>query len=678
MRRIRLNTVLVGSTAFLVLFAVLAIALATLRLLGRWADEQAFARVALAGSAARPAGARSAADVRTAARLLAERPTAARLLAEGDTAALAMFLERFRATSGLSYCAVAADGRVFAAAGSVPSRGDLTFVAREPFAARQGAEAVCALALDERFAARIAGQVGLPVRLSLGGPVEEPEPVRGPVREGERYVAREVVAREGLSVAVETSLPRDAIAASLRTLERRFLLLALAVAMLAILVGGWLGRRISGPIQTLERAALRIGGGDLANPISEIPGPGATPAIPAVPAVLEVAEVGSLAAAMEEMRRRLGALTTELRRRRAETEAVLSGIADGVFSVDRDRRIRYLNPQAAALLGVAPNEALGRFCGDVLDPVGEDGVRPCEANCPIVHARFRGGARATESLRRGDGKLAVVITSAEIAEEQQVQVIRAETGLETSRRLRDAVVANVSHEFKTPLAAQLASLELLAERLDELGDEPARKLAASLERGTLRLTRLIDNLLESVRIEAGEDRIRKSPVALDEVVEQAAELTAPLLERRGQKLSIDLPFPLPRVVGDAERLTQVLVNLLANAQKFAPEGTTITIGGRAEPGKVRLWVDDEGPGLPSGSPDDLFARFVRTPKRHVGRGADGPGAEPTEPEETGMGLGLFIVRSIVERHGGRVMAQPLAKGARFSFTLPALAAEEAA
>lgn len=653
MRRIRLSTLLVGSNAVLVLLAVLAIALAAVRLLDRLADEQAIARVALAGTSARQAVERSAEDVRTSARLLAERPTAARLLRESDAAGLAVFLERFRATSGLSACAVRREGRPFASAGTEGSPRTLQLAGSAPIDAAPGATAETRLALDARYSGRIAVQVGLPVRLR---PARAGE-ATGTAREGDRYVSRQTFAAGGLAATIETSLPRAEVADSLHDLERRFLLLALVVAALATLSGLLLGRRIAGPIQALDRAAARIGRGDLSSPIVENGG-------------RETEEVGSLAATMEEMRRRLSRLTSELRRRQAEAEAVLTGIAEGVFAVDRDRRIRYLNPQAARLLGVEPGDALGRFCGDVLDPLGEGGIRPCEDHCPIIHARFLGSARATESLRRNGGKLAVVVTSSEIAEGQQFQVIRDETGMETSRRLRDAVLANVSHEFKTPLAAQLASLELLSERLDELGDQPARQLASSLERGALRLTRLIDNLLESVRIEAGEDRIRRNPVALDEVVEQAAELTAPLLERRRQRLSIELPFPLPRIEGDAERLTQVMVNLLANAQKFAPEGSTITIGGETEPGRIRLWVEDEGPGLPAGSPDDLFARFVRVPGRFPGQAAGSESEPQGEPEETGMGLGLWIVRSIVERHGGQVAAISQERGARFSFTLP--------
>jgi len=254
-------------------------------------------------------------------------------------------------------------------------------------------------------------------------------------------------------------------------------------------------------------------------------------------------------------------------------------------------------------------------------------------------------------------------------------VLRDETEVESARRLRDAVLANISHEFKTPLAAQLASIELLSERLAAAerahaagasgavsNPEGLRELVRSLERGTLRLTQLVDNLLESVRIEAGEMGIRRRAVALDEVVEQAVEMTSPLIDQRGQRLEVDLPYPLPPVAGDAPRLTQALVNLLANANKFAPAASTIRVGAAAEGEGVALWVDDEGPGLPADPEGALFARFVRAPKGGAG----------DEPEPGGVGLGLWIVKSIVERHGGRIELLPRrdAGGTRVRITLP--------
>ncbi len=542
--------------------------------------------------------------------------------------------------------------------------------ARAEAAIERSARDAEAIVHDPRFAGWISEQVGLPVSIldperALANPDDPRMPLRAEVlATGEPGSAR--LEPAGIYLAVrplraptgqvaallETELPRDALASSLALPVRNLLLLALLIAGFATLAGFLLSRRLSRPVRDLTAAAARIGRGDLATPAPRAPG----------------AELGTLAATMDEMRRRLLQLTSELRRRQAEGEAILTGIVEGVFSVDRDRRIRYLNPAAAAMLGVSPAEALGRFCGDVLKPQGRDGVRPCEESCPIVHARFRGGAAATEYLLRPDGtRRAVVITSAPPAEEQQVQLLRDETDVEAARRQRDAVLANISHEFRTPLSAQLASLELLRDRLlrsPEGLDPETRDLVLSLERGSLRLTQLIDNLLESVRIESGQDSIRSRPVALDEVIEEAVEMTAPLLAQRGQSIEVELPYPLPVVHGDAPRLTQVFVNLLANANKFAPAGSSVRVGGAVEEGRIALWVEDEGPGIPGAADSaggrSLFDRFVRL------------AGEGEEPESGGMGLGLWIVRSIVERHGGTVEAGAGSggRGTRLRILLP--------
>jgi signal transduction histidine kinase len=673
MRRVRLGTLLIGLNTGLVLLAVVCLAVAAVRLLGRLADEQALARVGLAGRSALQAVERSADDVSTSAHLLGERPTVGRLLEQRDTAGLAVFLDRFRATSRLSGCAVLVQGKLAAASGTplpwtdlLPASsartgpalvrgpaGDLIFTSSSPLVFYPGGTAVTALRLDDGFVRQVSRQVGLPVKIVPADGVAVQRKAAGaylsalPLRDPSRPAAPVVPV-----AMIETSLPLASVAASLEQLERALFAAALLVAALASLSGLVISRRLAGPVQSLTSAAARIGRGDLATPIPRVPG----------------AELGSLAATMEETRRRLLRLTSELHRRQAEGEAILTGIVEGVLSVDRDRRIRYLNPQAAELLGVRPEEALGRFCGDVLKPVGLNGVRPCEEHCPILHARFRGATRATERLLQPDGTQRVVhITSAAPAEDHQFLVISDETEAEAARRLRDAVLANISHEFKTPLAAQRASIELLRERLLEpSGTEPAapgeeaRALVLSLERGGLRLTQLIDNLLESVRIEAGETSIRSRPVALDEVVEEAVEMTEPLLAQRGQRLEVELPYPLPAVAGDAPRLTQVFVNLLANANKFAPAGSAVRIGGKVEGGTVCLWVEDEGPGVPGGSggAGSLFERFVRAPGREE------------EPEQSGMGLGLWIVQSIVERHGGTVEAQREGERTRIRVTLP--------
>jgi signal transduction histidine kinase len=179
----------------------------------------------------------------------------------------------------------------------------------------------------------------------------------------------------------------------------------------------------------------------------------------------------------------------------------------------------------------------------------------------------------------------------------------------------------------------------------------------SLERGTLRLTQLIDNLLESTRIESGQLSIRHQSVALGEVLEDSSALIGSLLVLRGQKLEVSLPEDLPNIDGDATRLTQVFVNLVANASKFAPENSVIRVGASAAEGRVVAWVDDEGPGVPAAAGTSIFERFRRSPDE--------------EPEAGGLGLGLWIVKSIIDRHGGTIAAERTEDNrTRFSINLP--------
>lgn len=426
---------------------------------------------------------------------------------------------------------------------------------------------------------------------------------------------------------VEVAIPAAEVLRPVQRFLERTLGTAALVIGAALVLSVSLGRRLAQPLAVLARRAAAMGKGDLASPLPLTGG-------------LEVRE---LATTLDEMRRNLLGAEAELGRKRDELAAVLDGIAEGVYAVDRDRRVLYLNPPAAKMLGIAADQAVGRFCGDLLRPRKEKGELPCEERCPILEARFRGPTQVTERLGMpGDsgspaGERVVVLRSSPPSAGIQVQVMRDETAIEAAHRARDLVVADLAHELKTPLAAQAASLELLRERLGESDPELA-ELATSAESGTLRLRRLIENLLESIRIESGQLAIRRLPLELDEVLEEACEMTRPLLARRRQTLELDLPYPLPALRGDPQRLVQVFVNLLSNASKFAPEATTIRVAGEVVAAAVRVRVEDAGPGFPAGADPGRAGRFERGAAR--------------EPAEAGSGLGLWIARSIVERHGG--------------------------
>jgi signal transduction histidine kinase len=683
MKRNSLGWWLAASNVAIVLLVAAGISYFAIDMLRDLADGQQRVAVQLAGANSRAEITRMSENTLANARVLAERPALRRLLTGPERNDLAGVLNRFREDYAVEAVAVFDGAQVVASSGPelpwsqlhtlseeqgerfmvAPSGTELSVigaVARLP--AQFGSFSVMvARVLDANEEELLSAHSGLQVRILnyrkfAAAPDDEFTSLHSEAQTPRRFATKRIesmglyassfpiMASTGESVAfIETRASATETDSAVSSLVWRLIISAIVLAVLALVAGVLLGRRVTQPTQALTDAAVRLGQGDFATSI-----PTAGPA-----------EIGQLARTMDDMRRNLLELNSELRHREAEAQVVLEAVVEGVYAVDQERNIRYLNPQAARLLGVEPQDAIGKFCGDVLKPCAAPGApagaRPCTTTaCPILRARQAGSAQSVEQLQTRAGNRQTVITSSRIVNGLQVQVLRDETELEGVRRARDTVLANVSHEFRTPLAAQLASIELLRDGLKTAPPEKLEELVTSLERGTLRLTRLIDNLLESVRIESGQIDVRRQAIELADVIEDARVLVEALLRQRRQPLEVQVPEGLS-LLGDATRLTQVFVNLIANASKFAPEDTPIYIGAEADETAVRAWVEDSGPGLPEG-PVDIFERFKR-------------GAQ--EPEPGGLGLGLWISRSIVERHGGTITATRTAtQRTRFTLTLP--------
>lgn len=571
------------------------------------------------------------------ARLLATRPTLDRLLREQATDDLTSFLTRYMETAELEAIQVWQDGQLRAAVptleapippaapGYLAWRGKVCGQASEVLADQPHFQVVVVGDLADGTR-QVQRREGIALRVGTGSP---PAPVE------DLFHLRQID-EIGWIMA---SLPQAEISRSVAPLRRTFAWVGLSACLVVALIGLWVGRRWVQPLQALDRAARRIGAGDLSTRVAAVSG----------------RETGMLARTMEDMRDRLAVLTDALRQREGEAKAILAGIVEGVISVDSQRRIVYLNQQAEALLGTTAAQAQGRFCGDVLRPRGP-GARPCEDQCPIVHARSRGASRAVEQLDLADGPRTVVVGSAPPHGATQVLVLRDETEQETANRARDAILAHISHEFRTPLSAQLASIELLRDGLEHMPSADIRAMLATSERSALRLMHLIDNLLESVRIETGLATSLGQEVELEVVLAEAVAMVQPLLEQRRQRIELPEP-PLPLVVGNDTQLIQVFVNLVANANKYAPNGSLIRVGVRTEEARVVVSVEDEGPGILPTLSHSLFDRFQRL-----------------SPEGKGMGLGLWIVKALVERHGGKIWVDrsETLGGARFSVALPLL------
>jgi len=222
-----------------------------------------------------------------------------------------------------------------------------------------------------------------------------------------------------------------------------------------------------------------------------------------------------------------------------------------------------------------------------------------------------------------------------------------------SEHLRNSLLSALSHDLRTPLAALVGLAESLALTRPPLSPEQLESANAIAEEAR-RMGAMVGNLLEMARIESGEVKLRSHWHPFEEVVGSALRAAHPALANH--HIALQLPRDLPLVEFDATLIERVLYNLIENACKYTPPGSTVTVAAEVAGGNLVVSVSDNGPGIPSGQEESIFEKFSRGTR------------ESTTP---GVGLGLAISRAIVEAHGGRISARNgPAGGARFAFTLP--------
>jgi signal transduction histidine kinase len=599
-------------------------------------------------------------ELNVGAGLLAEQPTLRFYLQRGQLTKARRLVKSFHDTSDIEYIRVQMNGRTVAEIGSAPpsfntglvfdsSRVAWRVVQREVRSYPQ-ASIVVAEKLGDRLAVRPANdlvivdlQPQISNRLgsknawvialsnvSASGEAETFEKIGGSA------AARVMSFRDedgGTDALLSTRVAQDWVGRRFFEWLASFGLSSLLTVGIALGLAILLSARISRPFAQLARDAKRLGSGDLDTPV---PSP-----------VTFLAEPVALAASLEQMRQQVGTLTATERNQREELDAVLDGVDEGIVGIDADQSIHYANRQFLALVGSTREEILGKTIEQILIPAGNHNDASSAVAMPPLERYTPAGKMRPLTLRR----LAA-------SGNRQVLVVREENAIEAARAIRDRILANLSHEFQTPLSAQIASNELLRDHLRSSSDGVAIGLADAQYRGTMRLSQLVDNLLDSVRIESGEMRLRSQPVDLASVIADAVELMQPLIDQRDQKIMHALSVG-PMLTGDPPRLFSVMVNLLANANKFAPDQSTIWVDMEWTQHQVTVWVEDEGAGLLSlRSSNDLFAPFKRSPHE--------------EPSQRGTGLGLAIVHAIVVGHGGEVKIEaPVHRnGARIGIVLP--------
>jgi PAS domain S-box-containing protein len=237
-----------------------------------------------------------------------------------------------------------------------------------------------------------------------------------------------------------------------------------------------------------------------------------------------------------------------------------------------------------------------------------------------------------------------------------------EEELREANRRKDEFLAMLGHELRNPLAPLRSVTEIL--RRQKLQGQDLERAYAMMDRQVSHLTRLIDDLLDVSRITRGLVDLRKESVDLAQVADQAVEMAAPVIEGRGHQLSVDLPRKPLQIEGDATRLTQVVFNLLNNAAKYTEPGGRIWLSVEREDGQAVVQVRDNGSGMPAELVPRVFDLFTQ-------------GERTLDRSQGGLGLGLTLVKRLVEMHGGRVEARSNGpgKGSEFVVRLPALSPE---
>jgi len=222
--------------------------------------------------------------------------------------------------------------------------------------------------------------------------------------------------------------------------------------------------------------------------------------------------------------------------------------------------------------------------------------------------------------------------------------------------MKSTFISVISHELKTPVSLIKGYASTLRREDAKWDEQTLRESLAVIEEESDRLNQLIDNLLDASRLQAGALKLELGYVALDKLAAQTVKKFR--TQTHKHILSLDFPPDFPPVLGDSERLRQVLTNLLSNAIKYSPQGGTIRVSGRADDDWVYVAVSDEGIGIPKEEQERIFDRFYRV--------------ESSLSRRTqGAGLGLFLVKAVIEAHQGRVWVESApGQGATFVFALP--------
>jgi two-component system phosphate regulon sensor histidine kinase PhoR len=382
-------------------------------------------------------------------------------------------------------------------------------------------------------------------------------------------------------------------------------------------------------------------------------------------------EIGILAGTLNAMADQLEVKIRQVTEDRAQLWAILSSMVEGIMVLDGAGRVLQVNPAWEHIFSARSEEIKGRLHPEV--------IRHPEITSIVSQALETRRAQSGEVFLTA-GRRVLRVEASPVSggagpnQASLVLVFYDVTALRRLEQVRKDFVANVSHELRTPLTSIKGYVEAL---LDGGKDDPhaAEQFLQIIRKQSDRLNLLLDDLLQLSQIESGQIEISRHRVRLETITERTIGLIKALADKKGHMVTAAFPPDLPAVLGDEERLVQVLTNLLDNAVKYTPPNGQIAVTARHLPppqpagpsqGMVELTVADTGIGIPEADRPRVFERFYRVDKAR-------------SRELGGTGLGLTIVRHIVEGHGGKVWVEGnRPTGSRFLVTLPVYGEPDAA
>jgi two-component system, OmpR family, sensor histidine kinase ResE len=413
------------------------------------------------------------------------------------------------------------------------------------------------------------------------------------------------------------------------------------VILIVSAVGVWQSERISRPIVSLADSAANFRQGNLNTPLS---------------IQSSISEITLLTDTLEDARVTLQHTMHQLQAEKAWIENLLNSIVEGMITLDNENRITFASEAVSKIIGYDRDQIIGQKADSVFLPA--EGEVAFSAQLPDagqqrrISTRLRNGKDVLLSISKAN------LVPPEANSANRALVIRDVTNEEYIHRLLGDFMANVTHEFRTPLAALEASSELLLDNLHSLSHAEIEELLVSLNLGIINLQTLIDNLIEAASIEAGRFKVQIQDVPFEAILNEAQKMIEPLVQKYGLRLVSSPVEQSVHVLADQRRTVQVLVNLLSNAIKHSPEHGSIQIEHSVSNGTLRIEVIDEGGGIPLEHRKDLFRRFA-----HLGT--------TNERARQGAGLGLSVVKAIIEAQHGEVGIMDLPDGGNsFWFTLP--------